>query len=886
MNKKLLLLLIRAFVIVFVTAAEVVRCQQQPSRQINGKLLYLTVSEPAGQWLIADNNGGLTPLRSGYTPPNIDVNGTRVLPGSVVSLECFIDDATGECNPNGLAPLFVTARPTIPAVAPDTIISMNLLVLVLDYPACGYTASLTEKDVRSIYLGPNQDGNGGVAQKYAQCSYGKFTINAKTFRAMLLQPKCTTPITASCSPWAIAATADVAAKARIGIASFASYSHVTYVLPPGFSSHSECPWAGLATLAGKLTWLQTSSYGIYRWATIMQENIHNFGLWHSWRNGVEYGDESSAMGRGNACPNAVEISRMGWARPIMVGTASEVDGSVMDRGVRLSIDVPATYMNTTGSRNYIKIIPNWLIDVYNNPNMAKNLYISVRVAKNGDADLGAEYASKVNVHEVNATVDNGYPYLLPNAECKIQFLGSVGVNSQLDLNNYKLVVFAVSWAATDIMRVNICRYQTSSAECRQQTPPPNSSPPPPTTLRPPPPKPNSSPPPKWPPSPRPSPPPSRPPPPRPPSPPPPTPSPTLKRPSPRPPPPRRPPPPTLSNPPPPIEGYPLGCFVDDASRKIPYSLNSDYPVMTPALCASLAKGAGYTIYGVQYGGECFGGTDIARATSLGPSGNCNMDCTGDPSQKCGGGWANNVYILTCPPVPGYTAAAGVNHLGDDIKCDNDTKMYAETAAIRCSSDPNCQAFNIYDSGVGSGSSCTKRVSVPQIPAPGVCLYTKTLPGCSLIAGYTLTPGADHSGDNITCSTVSALTNAAKLCSASSAAGCKAFNLLSKNGNLMSCLKSVAGPLSNAADVCYYTKINTTCPQVPGYNLAAGQDHNGDSLYCDSLSLTDTISRCASNDRCLGISTWWNVTTGALQACLKSTINPTITKQGTCFYAKL
>ncbi|GLI60272.1 hypothetical protein VaNZ11_002363 [Volvox africanus] len=891
MMKRLLLL-----IAILITYVAEVRCQQQSTRRVSGQLLYLTVSESAGQWLIVNNDSGLTPLRSGYTPPTIDVNGTRVFPGCAISLECFIDEATGVCNPNGLAPIFVTSRPPIAAVAPDTIISQNLLVIILDYSACGYPASLGEADVRSIYLGPNQDGKGGVAQKYAQCSYGKFTINVATFQAMLLQPRCTTPVTASCAPWAMAEIADAAAKAKIGIASFASFSHVTYVLPPRFTGHSGCPWAGLATVPGTQSWMQTNSYGVNRWATVMQEALHNYGLWHSWRNGVEYGDESSAMGRGMACPNAVEISRMGWAKPIIVNTAAELDGSMMDSGVLLSFDVPATYLKIAGSRNYVKVLPNWLIGFYDNPAMAKNLYISVRVAKNGDVDLGPEFASKVNVHEVNATVDNGYPHYLPNTDCKIQFLGSIGINSRLDLNSYKLVIFSGNWVTTDIMRVHICRYQTLASECRQPTPSSNPSLPSPPTLRHPSPTPPSlSPSPKSPPFPRPSSPPPRPPPPSSPTPPsPPNSPPPLKRSPPRPPPLRRPPPPSPPPPsslPPPstnAAGYPLGCFADDYTRKIPNSLESDLP-MTPAICASLAKQAGYVVYGVQYGGQCFGGMDISKATSLGPSGNCNMDCTGDSSQKCGGAWANNVYTLTCPLVPGYAAVADMNHLGDDIKCDDGARMSAETAAIRCSSDTNCQAFNIYAAGVSSssigGSGCTKRASTPLKSSLGVCLYTKILTSCSLITGYTLTPGADHPGGDNICLTASSVTNAAKFCSSSSI--CKGFNLFNLSSkSLTFCSKNVAGPLSNAAGVCYYTKINTSCPQVPGYNLAADQEHIGDSLYCDSLSLTDAISRCTHDDECLGISAWWNVTNGALQACIKSATYPTTAKPGTCFYSKL
>ncbi|KAG2485882.1 hypothetical protein HYH03_015465 [Edaphochlamys debaryana] len=91
----------------------------------------------------------------------------------------------------------------------------------------------------------------------------------------------------------------------------------------------------------------------------------------------------------------------------------------------------------------------------------------------------------------------------------------------------------------------------------------------------------------------------------------------------------------------PAAGY-VGCYNDDGSRRLPVRLASD-PSMTTTKCRDLAASAGLSLYGTQYGAECYGGSDETRATSLGPSTGCNMGCAGASTETCGGGWANSVY---------------------------------------------------------------------------------------------------------------------------------------------------------------------------------------------------------------------------------------------------
>ncbi|GIL54187.1 hypothetical protein Vafri_9712 [Volvox africanus] len=420
--------------------------------------------------------------------PSTDPNGKHLLPGTVVSVDCIMDPATGQCSPAPGSAIVVLAEAVFAATSGN--VTQRPLVIILDYGSCGLSAGLTPSDVRSIFLGASGDGSTGVARKYAQCSYGKFTINATAFMAITVPANCTTSVTSSCSWWTLSQNGDAGARAALGIALFSSFTNYIYVVPPGLSS--VCPWAGLALLPGRQVWLMTSTYGVRRWGTVMQETIHNYGLWHSWQNGVEYNDYSTAMGRGEACPNAAEISRLGWATP--AEGAEAINSAVLRAGTPRTFVLPATYL--TGDNNYLRVTPDWMAS-YKSAVSAKNLYLAVRVAVAGDSLLDPYYASKVNVHEVNATMDNGYPTAAyVNTDLQIQFIDAVPSYSQKTLTDYKLVVYGGAWVANDTLRVHLCRFTLSAAECPSLSslepvpppplPPPPSPPPSPPSPRPPP----------------------------------------------------------------------------------------------------------------------------------------------------------------------------------------------------------------------------------------------------------------------------------------------------------------------------------------------------------------------------------------------------------------
>jgi len=70
--------------------------------------------------------------------------------------------------------------------------------------------------------------------------------------------------------------------------------------------------------------------------------------------------------------------------------------------------------------------------------------------------------------------------------------------------------------------------------------------------------------------------------------------------------------------------------------------------MTVEKCQGLAAVRGYTYVGLQAYSFCFGGTNISEYKDV--STGCDLPCSGNNSQICGGGCINSIYAVS--PVSG------------------------------------------------------------------------------------------------------------------------------------------------------------------------------------------------------------------------------------------
>ncbi|KAK3998248.1 WSC domain-containing protein [Cladorrhinum sp. PSN332] len=101
-----------------------------------------------------------------------------------------------------------------------------------------------------------------------------------------------------------------------------------------------------------------------------------------------------------------------------------------------------------------------------------------------------------------------------------------------------------------------------------------------------------------------------------------------------------------------VDGYEYqGCWTDNVpNRVLPGNTFAD-GAMTLAKCADFCKTSSYGWFGVTYSSECFCGATLdTNSVQVGES-DCNMACSGDPTEKCGAGNRVNVYADPALAVP-------------------------------------------------------------------------------------------------------------------------------------------------------------------------------------------------------------------------------------------
>ncbi|KAL4228623.1 hypothetical protein ACF0H5_011671 [Mactra antiquata] len=88
----------------------------------------------------------------------------------------------------------------------------------------------------------------------------------------------------------------------------------------------------------------------------------------------------------------------------------------------------------------------------------------------------------------------------------------------------------------------------------------------------------------------------------------------------------------------------IGCFVDKVDRVLPGPRTDDLKNQTSVNCIKLCRSRNYAYAGTEYGQSCHCGNDYTKY-GINPvaESHCNMPCTGNNQEKCGGVWYISVY---------------------------------------------------------------------------------------------------------------------------------------------------------------------------------------------------------------------------------------------------
>jgi hypothetical protein len=111
----------------------------------------------------------------------------------------------------------------------------------------------------------------------------------------------------------------------------------------------------------------------------------------------------------------------------------------------------------------------------------------------------------------------------------------------------------------------------------------------------------------------------------------------------------------------------LGCYNDSTTARVlqrRFAVAAGDAGMSVLQCANACKTTGYTCSGVEYSSECYCGNKIQNGGAPVSSG-CNMVCTGNHTEFCGG--ANRINIYQSARTPNSLAWAAQGCVTDNIQ---------------------------------------------------------------------------------------------------------------------------------------------------------------------------------------------------------------------------
>jgi hypothetical protein len=182
-----------------------------------------------------------------------------------------------------------------------------------------------------------------------------------------------------------------------------------------------------------------------------------------------------------------------------------------------------------------------------------------------------------------------------------------------------------------------------------------------------------------------------------------------------------------------------GCYTDDGSRALPTQLASSGATVESCVQAAQAKGLAYA--GLQWRGECWGGNTLGY-TKVSDT-DCNLACSTDSSETCGGTWRNSIYATSATPAP--VAAPAPTPAPDPTPTPAPTPTPTPTPAPTPAPNPTPVA-----SDTGTGTAYTPSY------------VTVTGAGSSLPSGgYTASCSGNGSADDTSCLNAAASTAASQ-----------------------------------------------------------------------------------------------------------------------------
>lgn len=174
----------------------------------------------------------------------------------------------------------------------------------------------------------------------------------------------------------------------------------------------------------------------------------------------------------------------------------------------------------------------------------------------------------------------------------------------------------------------------------------------------------------------------------------------------------------------------FGCATDVSGRSLRNGTKVDYNAMTIETCAAFCSN--FALFGLEYGGECYCGNQLATGSTVAPSSDCAMSCGGNNTQFCGGPNRLTVFNNTA-----YSAVQVVPSVGNYKSQGCYYEPFANSGSGRALTGPS------YSSGTNmTVENCVNYCSGKNYGFAGVEYSGECYCGNALAAGATPAPAGD------------------------------------------------------------------------------------------------------------------------------------------------
>ncbi|KAJ9474296.1 hypothetical protein PHBOTO_004349 [Pseudozyma hubeiensis] len=267
----------------------------------------------------------------------------------------------------------------------------------------------------------------------------------------------------------------------------------------------------------------------------------------------------------------------------------------------------------------------------------------------------------------------------------------------------------------------------------------------------------------------------------------------------------------------------LGCYSDSINAR---TLQGAQPALgqgnSVESCAQQC--ANFNYFGVEYADECYCGNTLLNGASQQPSGDCNMVCSGNATELCGGSNRIGLYQNTAALGASSSASSSASSTTSSSASSSTTSSSATSSSTSSSTTTTTTSASSSSSSSSSSSTTTSSSSTSSSSA-STTSSTTTTSSVPTPAPTTTTTTTTSSSSTTTSSTSSA---------APSPSGFKALGCYLDSVNARS-LAYIAWQNNNknTASACY-----STC-KAKGYRFS-GTEYGGE-CYCDNFLLNQAYS---------------------------------------------